>query len=236
MDLKEINNNSMNRTLWLVLFFVITAADIFAIATDNDDLRWLTKPFIILLLIGYLVSSLTLVKSKVHKWVIAALVFSWGGDVLLMLEPQNSSFFIYGLVSFLIAHICYIDFFQVVKRKEKIKTNWLFVFLVLIYYVGLIVLLFSHLGELKVPVIIYGAVISTMLALALHMPAMKYKTAGMNMIIGAALFIVSDSVLAINKFYKPFEGAGVVIMFTYAFAQLLIVAGVIKYIRVSTVN
>jgi uncharacterized membrane protein YhhN len=226
----------MNRTVWLVLFFIITAADIFAIATDNDDLRWLTKPFIIPLLIGYLISSLTLIKSRVHKWVIAALVFSWGGDILLMLEPQNSNFFIYGLVSFLIAHICYIDFFQVVKRKEKIKTNWLLVLPVLIYYVGLIVLLFSHLGALKIPVIIYGAVINIMLALALHMPGMKYKNAGMNMMIGAVLFIVSDSVLAINKFYKPFEGAGILIMLTYAFAQLFIAAGVIKYIRASTVD
>jgi uncharacterized membrane protein YhhN len=224
----------MNRTLWLVLFFIITAADIFAITTDNDDLRWLTKPFIIPLLIGYLVSSLTLVKSKVHKWVIAALVFSWGGDVLLMLEPQNSNFFIYGLVSFLIAHICYIDFFQVVKRKEKIKTNWLFILPVLVYYAGLISLLFPYLKDLKIPVIIYGAVISTMLAFALHMLAMKYKNAAMNMMIGAVLFIASDSVLALNKFYKPFEGAGIVIMLTYAVAQLFIVAGVIKYIRAST--
>jgi uncharacterized membrane protein YhhN len=224
----------MNRTLWLVLFFVIMAADIFAIATDNDDLRWLTKPFIIPLLIGYLISSLTLVKSRVHKWVIAGLVFSWGGDVLLMLEPQNSNFFIYGLVSFLIAHICYIDFFQVVKRKEKIKTSWLFVLPVLVYYAGLISLLFPYLKDLKIPVIVYGAVISTMLAFALHMLAMKYKNAALNMMAGAVLFIVSDSVLAINKFYKPFEGAGIVIMLTYAFAQLLIVSGVIKYIRAST--
>ena len=36
----------MGRTTWLVLFFIITAADIFAIATDNEDLRWLTKIFI----------------------------------------------------------------------------------------------------------------------------------------------------------------------------------------------
>ena len=75
-----------------------------------------------------------------------------------------------------------------------------------------------------------------MLAFALHMLVMKYKNAAMIMMIGAVLFIISDSVLAINKFYKPFEGAGIVIMLTYAFAQLLIVAGIIKYIKASTAD
>lgn len=226
----------MNRTTWLVLFFIITAADIFAIASGNDDLRWLTKTFIVPLITGWLISSLTLIKSSVHKWVIAALVLSWGGDTLLMAEPYDSRFFIFGLVSFLIAHICYIDFFQVVKRKEKIKTNWLLVLPVLVYYLVLISLLFSHLGSLKIPVIIYGAVISTMLAFALHMPVMKYKTAGIYMMIGAVLFILSDSMLAINRFYQPFDYAGIAVMLTYALAQLLIVAGVIKYIRKSAVD
>ena len=226
----------MNRTLWLVLFFIIMAVDIFAIATDNNDLRWFTKPLIIPMLIGYLVSSLTVIKFREYKWVIAALVFSWGGDVLLMLEFKDSNFFIYGLVSFLVAHVCYIYFFQVVKRKEKIKTSWLFVLPVLVYYAGLITFLFPYLKDLKIPVIVYGAVISTMLGFALHMLAMKNKNAAMSMLVGAILFIISDSVLAINKFYKPFEGAGIVIMLTYAFAQLLIVIGVIKYIKASTVD
>ena len=224
----------MNRKLWLVLFFIITTADIFAIASGNDDLRWLTKPFIVPLLIGYLVSTLSVIKSVVHKWVIAALVFSWIGDVLLMAEPYDSKFFIFGLVSFLIAHICYIDFFQVVKRKEKVRTYLLFVIPVITYYLALVGLLYSHLGVLKIPVIIYGAVISTMLALALHMFFIKYKDAGIMMLVGAVLFILSDSVLAINKFYQPFEYAGIVIMITYALAQLFIVLGVIKYIRKST--
>ena len=42
---------------------------------------------------------------------------------------------------------------------------------------------------------------------------------------GALLFVISDSVLAINKFYQPFEVAGVIIMLTYGLAQLFIVEG-----------
>ena len=223
----------MNRKTWLLLFFIITATDLFAIATDNNDLRWFTKILIVPLLIGYLISSLAFIKSWVHKWVIAALVFSWGGDVLLMLEPQNNIFFILGLVSFLIAHFCYINFFQAVKRREIIKTKWLLILPVIIYYLALVIFLFPHLGDLKLPVIIYGAVISTMLALALHMQPVKYGDAGIYMMVGAVLFIISDSVLAVNKFYKPFEWGSIITMMTYAFAQLLIVVGVIKYTRLT---
>jgi uncharacterized membrane protein YhhN len=224
----------MNRTSWIILFLIITAADIFAIASGNEDLRWFTKTFIVPILFGFIFSSLAIIKSFVHKWVMTALVFSWIGDVLLMAEPYDSKFFIFGLISFLIAHICYIDFFQVVKKKEGVKTNLLLVLPVVVYYIALIGLLFSHLGVLKIPVIVYGAVISAMLAFALHMAFIKYKDAGGSMMLGAILFILSDSVLAINKFYQPFQYADIIIMITYAFAQLFLVLGVIKYIRKST--
>jgi len=59
----------------------------------------------------------------------------------------------------------------------------------------------------------------------------KNKMAGRWMMTGALLFVISDSVLAINKFYQSFEMAGVIIMLTYGLAQLFIVQGAIKYIR-----
>jgi uncharacterized membrane protein YhhN len=226
----------MTKKLWLTLFFIITAADIFAIASDNNDLRWFTKVFIIPLLAGYYISSLILIRTAFRKWIPAALFFSWCGDVLLMLEPYKSQFFTLGLVAFLLAHICYIDFFQLLIRKEKIRLNPLLIAPVFLYYVVLMILLFPHLGSLKIPVLIYGFIISSMLALALHTLRLKNQDAGLNIAGGAILFIVSDSVLAINKFYKPFEGAGVIILVTYALAQLLIVTGAIKYMRKSGVS
>ena len=46
--------------------------------------------------------------------------------------------------------------------------------------------------------------------------------------IGALIFVVSDSCIAINVFYKPFEFARIAIMSTYTIAQFLIIYGVIK--------
>jgi uncharacterized membrane protein YhhN len=94
---------------------------------------------------------------------------------------------------------------------------------------GLIILLSPYLGDMKLPVRIYGIVISFMFMLAMHMLFIKNKTAGRFMMTGALLFVISDSVLAINKFYQPFEAAGMVIMLTYGLAQLFIVEGSIRY-------
>jgi uncharacterized membrane protein YhhN len=101
----------------------------------------------------------------------------------------------------------------------------------MIYYAALLLLLFPHLGSMKIPVIVYGIVISLMFMLAMHMLFIKNKSAGRWMMSGALLFVLSDSLLAINKFYQPFELAGAVVILTYGLAQLFIIEGAGSYIR-----
>ena len=120
-----------------------------------------------------------------------------------MFEPVNNSFFIFGLVAFLIAHIFYILFYENVIRLENLKKNyWLFI-PVIIYYAVLIYILSPYLGDMKLPVRIYGVVISYMLIQALQVGRINNKVAALLMIAGAVLFITSDSILSLNKFYKP---------------------------------
>ena len=102
---------------------------------------------------------------------------------------------------------------------------------VVAYYIGLLTILFPTLGEMKIPVIVYGLVISIMLLSALHLPITKNREASIGLMMGAVLFVISDSVLAINKFYRPFEYSGVLIMLTYGLAQWFIVNGAILYLR-----
>ncbi|HRF25670.1 MAG TPA: lysoplasmalogenase family protein, partial [Chitinophagaceae bacterium] len=59
----------------------------------------------------------------------------------------------------------------------------------------------------------------------------KNREAAKWLLTGAILFVISDSVLAINKFYYPFEYRGVLIMLTYGMAQWFIVKGAILYLR-----
>jgi uncharacterized membrane protein YhhN len=148
-----------------------------------------------------------------------------------MFVPKNELFFLLGLASFLLAHIFYIIFFHHVRVRESINSNPWFLVIVVIYYAALTSWLSPFLGEMKLPVRIYGIVISIMFMLAMHMFVIKNKVAGKWMLFGALLFVISDSVLAINKFYEPFDAAGIIIMLTYGLAQLFIVKGAAEYIN-----
>lgn len=77
---------------------------------------------------------------------------------------------------------------------------------------------------------IYAITISIMLCLAVHMLYLNNRRAGVFMMLGALLFVISDSVPGINKFYSAFEAAGFIIMLTYGLAQLLIVEGAARHL------
>ena len=79
-----------------------------------------------------------------------------------------------------------------------------------------------------VPVIIYILVILTM-AISASLRKGSVSTFSYNLILlGALLFVISDSFLAINKFYIKVPSEHIIIMSTYAFAQYCIVMGILK--------
>lgn len=221
----------MKNKNYLLLFFIVLALHITGIAAGIQWLEQACKPLLVLLLAIYFHAETKPLLSPLKKWIIAALAFSWLGDVLLQFQGKDSLFFLLGLSAFLIAHIFYILFFHFVRMKEAIKSNTIFLVIVVIYYTALIILLSPSLGEMKLPVRIYGIIISIMFMLALHMLSLGDKKTGRYMAIGAAMFVLSDSLLAVNKFYQQFEAASILVMLTYGLAQWLIVEGAIRYIR-----
>ena len=224
----------MKKSILIFLFILLLLADLASVYTSNETLRYVTKPLLMPLLVVYFIFNARSFISSLEKWIVLALLFSWAGDVLLMFESMNGIFFIFGLVAFLIAHIFYILFYENVIRKEGLKKNYWWFLPVIIFYVSLIYILSPHLGDMKLPVRIYGIVISYMLIQALQTGRIKDLGAATLMISGAVLFITSDSVLAINKFYESFEYAGIAIMLTYGIAQLLIILGAARYISSSS--
>ncbi len=226
----------MKKSPWFIVFVIVLAGDLAGILFRNEMLQYICKPLIILSLIGWFVAETSRSKVKFIKWILAALFFSWAGDILLMFQEKISDFFLFGLAAFLLAHIFYIIFFHQVRTREGIKGKLFLLLPVTAYYAGLILWLSPYLGDMTLPVRIYGIVISFMLMVALHMSYIKNKTAGKQMMTGALLFVISDSVLAINKFYLPFENAGILIMLTYGLAQLFIVKGAAAYIRSANSN
>ena len=221
----------MKETLWIIFFLFLLFANLLGIYLDNEMLQLIFKPLLMPVLAIYFFTQTRFLNSNLKVWIILALFFSWAGDILLMFEEKISVFFLLGLSAFLIAQVFYIVFFHNIRMKEYIRGNALFLLLVVVYYAILVNVLSPFLGNMKLPVRIYGVVLSFMLMLAMHTLFSKNKKAGLWMMLGAILFVASDSLLAFNKFYAAFSYSGIIIMLTYGLAQLFITYGAAKYIR-----
>lgn len=215
--------------LWLYLFLLVSMLDIFLTANGQQEERLYTKTLIMpFLAIYFWQVSIALKGTYIRKAMVAAILFSWLGDTLL-LWPH---LFLYGLGAFLMAHICYIFAFKISQRQPfKIGTvNFLYLFLynLPIYLVAAFVyyLINPGLGNMKFPVVVYIIIIVMMATTARERFRETSPESFWQVFIGAFLFLISDSLIAINLFFKPFPEAAVLIMGTYVIAQLLIVRGI----------
>ncbi len=153
--------------------------------------------------------------------IIAGLLFSLAGDVFLMLPSDR---FIAGLVSFLIAHLCYIVAFS---SELGFSTSIRGLLPFLIYGVVIAVILMPHVvGPLKIPVAAYIGVILVMGWQALDRWLQMGQTGALPAFLGATLFVISDSILAIDRFRSPFRMARLLVLSTYFLAQWLIALSV----------
>ena len=180
------------------LFWLLTIADTVGIYSNIALVHIFVKPLLIpSLMLGLYFSH---IKAKGENIIFAALFFSFLGDVFLLFENNNPLFFIAGLSGFLITHICYIVFFLGIKPViiSLLKKQPLLVLMVLGYGTWLICFLYPHLGKLKLPVIIYAFTICTMLLCSLHIFLSVNKPANKYYVLGAASFVLSDSILAMH--------------------------------------
>ena len=215
---------------WFI-FLIFVVADIICLNL-YPSLRIFTKPFLIpALIVAYHHDVRPL--SGPSRLFIAALVCSWLGDVLLMLESWDPVFFIGGLLAFLSAHLLYIWYFNGIKTTKKsfLKSRPVMLIGVLVYVFELIYILWPGLGSMKIPVIVYASVIGIMLAFALWQYGKIDQRAALLFIIGALLFVLSDTLLAINRFRIGFTGAGTWVMITYCLAQFLLAMGSVRHLQ-----
>jgi uncharacterized membrane protein YhhN len=150
---------------------------------------------------------------------IGALVFSLAGDVFLML-PGN--YFIPGLASFLVAHLFYIALFG---QAQTWFPNRRALAAVLAVGASMYAIVWGGLDNpvLKIAVAAYVTVISLMASQAIGRASYSGDTAARWVAVGACVFMVSDSLIAINKFVTPVPLASLWILVTYYAAQMLIV-------------
>ena len=213
------------KQILLPAFLLILLVHCICIYASLDIWRSVTKLLLVPLLITYLLSQ-----QKVFNWKIRpvyGLFFSFLGDALLI--GEGASFFLSGMIAFVLAHLNYSYFFLQLQPVKK-DTRQVFVMsLILLLLFSSVVYYFldGYLGAYQLPVLFYMLFISLMASLAVHTfthttcksVALKY------FIPGALLFVVSDAVLALNLFRFHENILGVVVMLTYGLAQFFLTKG-----------
>ena len=155
--------------------------------------------------------------SRRYKFaIIAGLIFSLVRDILLMLPLD---LFIAGLISFLIAQLIYTYAF---RSGRSFRFNLIAILPFAIYGVLIFVILLPGLNGMAVPVAAYVLVIMMMAWQAWDQWDDKRARWALLAFIGAVLFVVSDSILALNRFGEPFLAARALTLITYYSAQWLI--------------
>lgn len=205
------------------IYAVVVLLELLFIYFDQPQLRWFTKPLLMpLLMLGFYTASVKR-NGALFNLIFIALFLSWAGDVLL----QMKGMFIPGLISFLLAHVFYIVYFRKTGRDKLglLQLQPLLAISVLIYILLFLWLLYPYLDTLKIPVTVYGITIGTMLLMAINTKRKLSDDASALFVVGALLFVISDSLLAVNLFAMNHLVLSLCVMLTYASAQYLIVKG-----------
>jgi uncharacterized membrane protein YhhN len=204
---------------WLVAYLVVSLCNVLAGLLDARALEIVSKVLLMPLLLAFFTACLDGLEHRLVRWVTAALVFSWIGDLLLI--GEGDLFFVLGLVAFLGAQICYIVGFRPYAALGPLRTRPWLALPYLAYGAVLLALLLPDLGGLAVPVVIYAGALVTMAVLA---TGVSPPTA-----VGAIFFLLSDSLIALTGLTDLLpDSAGSLIMPTYILGQLLIVVGVLQ--------
>lgn len=224
------------KKIFVAAFLVLLGVHLYAGSFSLPALAFYTKPLLLISLIVFFLIYTKEARSNLFRNLIfLGLVFSLSGDVFLLYQEEGSFYFIGGLVSFLIAHIFYIwAFSKTYLKNHNIpiikRQGWVMVLIVAYGYL-FYKALEDFLGTMVGPVILYTAVITLMLLIAVNRFERVSRYSFWFIAIGAALFVASDSILAWNKFRAPLPYSHFQVMATYGIAQLFIVLGAVRQVE-----
>jgi uncharacterized membrane protein YhhN len=207
-----------NSTIILSLVFLLAAA--VSIAGSFSGHFWLHDlftPFATILILVLALSNWFTFKKNCALWIGIGLFFSLLGDIALL---RSAQYFLPGLVAFLFAHIAYlIAFTRDAKFPARVSIWFLFLLVAAILYF----FLFQGLpGVLNLPVAVYAVLLASMAGQAMGRYLVLHSDAARFAAIGALLFMLSDTLLSIDRFRAPLPRASLLILVAYFIGQWLI--------------
>lgn len=219
-----------------LLFYGLTIVFLLSVLLEVQWLHYVTKPLFMIVLMVYHQQRWKGTGSLFSKLIQFGLFFSWIGDIALMIDEKYPILFVVGLGSFLIAHLGYsVAFLSDIKRSSNpFKLGWSAVVAVPFFLFTGAFFYFIRTGlpvDLFVPVLAYTIVISIMGITSAwrkdHVAPRTYNW----ILIGAILFILSDCVIAVNKFVVDFDYDAILNMTLYLTGQFMITVGAIHQVE-----
>lgn len=158
--------------------------------------KWLFKP---LAAFGFVMTGFVggALESTYGTIMLVGLLLSMGGDVLLI--PKRQDTFLAGLVSFLLGHVAYTVAFAV----RGVDPGTVLVTAAVLTAPGLVlarIYLPRMEARMRVPVFVYGIVITAMVALAFGTVVAAGRP---QIVLGAVLFYLSDLSVARDRLLAP---------------------------------
>lgn len=205
------------------LYFLACAVEMCFCFCCPENRLW-SKP-ILMPLLFVVALSLNQFKTQNISLLLVSIIFAWLGDIILLSDYKLS--FLLGLSAFLSMHLIYIYLFNK-QRSIGLHKHKLSVLIISAISTFSIVFFWNKTASLQIPVSIYCIVIGLMSLLALMRWKSQYYW---HVVAGSFLFMISDILLAFNKFVNEFSSADILVMSTYLIGQFLIIYGYIKDLK-----
>jgi len=187
----------------------------------KETVRKITKCCLMpALLVFYLLGA-----ERILFLVIAAIILSWAGDILLI-NKDKQIFFKLGLAAFLVSHIFYIIAFLTLAGSVNVLA--LIVSVVIAVPVELVLLkLLNASAQMKIPVTAYAVVIMLMSMSALQLMIVRPGSAAILIFISSIVYLYSDTFMAYLLFHGKPRYFNVITMIPYIIAQGGIILGLV---------
>jgi len=206
---------------WSLAYVVLVVGHLAALAAGVDPVADVTQSLFAPVLAATLVVATRWPRGHVVSWTLAALVGSFLGDTVPRFVGGDASFLVM-VGCFLVAQVCYVVAFAVRSRRSVLRRapGWLVPYAAVL--AALVGLCAPHAGTLLVPVAVYGGVLTAMAVLATGLGRLGA--------VGGAVFLVSDALIAVERFVPGWDlpGQGLWVMATYAAGQALLVVAVTR--------
>ncbi len=211
-----------------VAYVIASVAAVGAEVANVPAVGWVAKALLMPLLLAWLLAEARRPLARPLRAMAVGLVFAWLGDLALSLDGDLP--FLLGIAAFFGMQVCYITSFRRVPGPDLVRA-WPVVVVPYALFWLVLVLLMARGGDvLFVPASVYGLVLVAMALSALGLVLRVPRRPGWRVAGGAALFMVSDSLIALTAFagLAANDLTGALIMTTYTIAQAMIVTGFVE--------